>query len=118
MSKEQIEKERWDIAKIEVKYAFLTFMAWVGTFMLLATIDEALGKWLTDHELTKILVQVIIQGVAVGLLYLSRVKFITAVTFNIVCLVFMWVFMSEGIAPSMAIIMHLGLIPIYLRERR
>lgn len=101
----------------EIGKGALAFVTWMAVFILLALIDEAVGYWITDHEITKIMLQCIIQGAAVIVLLGMKSKTITAIVFNIFVLVMMGVVTVEGMAHSMAIVMMLGVVPIYLREK-
>ena len=101
----------------EIVKAMTACVVWILAFLLLAVIDDAVGNWITDHEITRIMLQAIIQGVAVIALLYTKARFITAISVNIIILSITWIVSDVGMAQSFGIIMMLGIIPVYLREK-
>lgn len=101
----------------EIGKGAIAFAAWIVVLILLSLIDEAVGYLITGHDITKIMVQCIIQGTAVIVLLCMKAETITAIGLNAFLLLLMWILTEDGMAQSMAIIMMLGIVPVYLREK-
>lgn len=96
---------------------FVAMMAWILTFILIAAIDEAVGHWITDHEVTKAIYQSIIHGIATCVLLKMKANTVTAIAFNIVILVMLRVLSDGGMDQVMGAVMMLYIIPVYLSEK-
>ena len=102
----------------EVWAAAMVFGLWMSVVMIAAIIDEAVGYCLTNNDITKIIVQVIIHGCATLLLIFLRLKTITAIGLDIFLMLMMWIITDDGMAHSMGIVMMACLIPVYLINKR
>lgn len=102
----------------EIWYATMVFCVWMAVFMIAAIIDEAVDCCLTNNDVTKIIVQVIIHGCATLFLIFLRLKTITAIGLDIFLMLMMWIITDDGMAHSMGIVMMACLIPVYLTNRR
>lgn len=102
----------------ECKNIILAFAMWVAVFLLLAMIDEAVGCWLTNHEVTRILMQCVIQFSAVGVLMLLRAKTLSAVAVNVIVLILLWWADTQGIAESQMLVMMVSLVPLLYRDQK
>ena len=92
-------------------------VAWILTLILVALIDEAVGYWITDHEVTQVMSQGIIHGVATIVLLKTRANTIVAIAFNIAVLVMMYLISDGGMNQLMGIWMMAYLLPVYLKEK-
>lgn len=91
--------------------------AWILTLILVALIDEAVGYWITDHEVTQVITQGIICGVATIVLLKMRANTIVAIAFNIAILVMIYFIVDSGMNQMMGVWMMAYLLPVYLKEK-
>lgn len=92
--------------------------AWILTLILIALIDEAVGYWITDHELTQVMTQGIIYGVATIVLLKMRANTIVAIAFNIVILMMIYFIADSGMNQMMGVWMMAYLLPVYWQEKK
>ena len=93
-------------------------VAWILTLILIALIDEAVGCWIADHEITQVMTQGIIYGVATIVLLKMRTNTIVAIAFNIAILVMIY-FISDGrMNQMMGVWMMVYLLPVYWQEKK
>ena len=92
------------------------FVIWFAVFCLFALLDDWCGHWLTNQEVTKILMQVLINASGYMALTLMDAKLVSVVAYNIIMLAFIGIFSSVGLSQYYAIIMWIGFIPFVLEK--
>lgn len=91
---------------------------WILTLILFGLIDEAVGYWITDHEVTQAMSQAIIHGVATIVLLKMRANTIVAIAFNIVILMMIYFIVDSGMNQMVGVWMMAYLLPVYWQEKK